>query len=65
VQCVLPLNLFNEKIFLFIWFWYVFVAIVTIGNVILWTWRTLFQRNRVSFVKKYLKLRGRYCKTCH
>jgi len=27
--CVLPLNIINEKIFIFIWFWLVFVAVVT------------------------------------
>jgi hypothetical protein len=27
--CVLPLNIINEKIFIFVWFWLVFVAVVT------------------------------------
>lgn len=27
--CVLPLNIINEKIFVFVWFWLVFVAAVT------------------------------------
>ena len=27
--CVLPQNIINEKIFLFVWFWLVFVAVVT------------------------------------
>jgi hypothetical protein len=30
VQCVLPVNLFNEKIYLYIWFWLVFVASVSV-----------------------------------
>jgi len=27
--CVLPLNIFNEKIFIFLWFWYIIVAVVS------------------------------------
>lgn len=27
--CVLPLNIINEKLFIFIWFWLIFVAVVT------------------------------------
>lgn len=37
VQCVLPINLFNEKIFLIIWFWLVFVAVATFVNLLHWT----------------------------
>ena len=37
VQCVLPINLFNEKIFLLIWFWLVFVAVATFVNLLRWT----------------------------
>ena len=56
VQCVLPINLFNEKIFTFLWFWFVLVAIVTCMSFLIWFYRVFFRRNRVTIVKKYLKI---------
>jgi hypothetical protein len=59
VQCVLPINLYNEKIFIFLWFWFVYVAVCTSGNFLFWIWRLLFLSNRVSYIKKYMKLLGK------
>lgn len=56
VQCVLPINMFNEKIFIFLWFWFVFVAVCTCGNFLFWIWRALFLSSRVGYIKKYMKL---------
>ncbi|KAL8584973.1 hypothetical protein ACOMHN_043609 [Nucella lapillus] len=56
VQCVLPINLFNEKIFIFIWFWLVLVAFFTCLNLMAWFYRVLFKRNRATYIKKYLKI---------
>jgi len=58
VQCVLPINLLNEKVYLFIWFWLAFVSISTIMSFIAWLW-TLFRRNRRDFIRKYLKSMGK------
>ncbi|XP_036354405.1 innexin unc-9 isoform X1 [Octopus sinensis] len=55
VQCVLPVNLFNEKIFIFLWFWLVFISIVTCGNLLLWIYRTIFRQSHVNYIAKYLK----------
>lgn len=56
VQCVLPLNLFNEKIFVFLWFWLFLLAFLTFFNLAVWIYHTLLHANRSRFVKKHLKL---------
>ena len=55
VQCVLTINLFNEKIFLFLWFWFVFVATVTFFNLCKWLVRSLYWRGQVNYVRKQLR----------
>lgn len=58
LQCVLPINLFNEKIFIFLWFWIAFVTCISIVNLFSW-WRLVFmKRNLPKFVMKYLKVSG-------
>ncbi|KAI0242113.1 Innexin unc-7 [Lamellibrachia satsuma] len=39
VQCVLPINLFNEKIFIFVWFWLVFMASMVVCSTLAWLYR--------------------------
>lgn len=58
VQCALPINLFNEKIFIFIWFWLIYVALASMYGLLVWLWYSL-PLNRVNFLKKYLKLMDR------
>lgn len=42
VQCVLPANYFNEYVYMFIWVWCLFVAIVTSLSLVIWLLKTLF-----------------------
>ncbi|KAK7035321.1 Structural component of the gap junction [Halocaridina rubra] len=50
--CVLPLNILNQKIFVFLWFWFVIVAILsTIG--------LLYRAATLSPNFRYMLLRGR------
>jgi innexin len=39
VQCVLPINLFNQQIFTFIWFWYAIILLVNIYSLFVWLYR--------------------------
>lgn len=60
VQCVLPINLFNEKIYICLWFWFIFVALVTFLSLIRWIWTVGFRYSRTGYVKKHLKIMGRF-----
>merc|ERR1711894_256957 len=44
VQCVLGVNLYNEKIFLFVWFWLYFMLVMNIVSVFNWV-STLYAGN--------------------
>ncbi len=59
VQCVLPINLFNEKIYLFIWFWMVFVAVMTCLSLLSWVMRLAFRSDRHRYIRKHLRLLDR------
>ena len=59
VQCVLSINIFNEKIYAFLWFWLVLIAMFSCVSVCKWAWDIAF-RTRVHFIKHYLKLSPDY-----
>lgn len=56
VQCVLPINLFNEKIYIFLWFWFVFVAAATCFSFLRWLWVIGFRYSRIRYIRKHLKV---------
>lgn len=56
VQCVLPINLFNEKIFAVVWFWLFLVSVLTFFNFGSWIFYIIFRHNRQTFVRKYLRV---------
>ncbi|CAH1798820.1 unnamed protein product [Owenia fusiformis] len=59
VQCVLPINLFNEKIYIIIWFWLVILAGITIFSLLRWFYTMCFS-SRSKYIKEYLRLVGDY-----
>ncbi len=53
VPCVLILNLFNEQMFTFLYFWYVIVMLLNIFDFFLWLHAGTLQ-NRFNFIRKRL-----------
>ena len=60
VQCVLPINLFNEKIFLFLWFWLLVLCILSFISLCTSSYTMIFPLKRMTYIKKCLKLRHVY-----
>jgi len=59
VQCVLPINLYNEKIYMFLWFWMIAVALASVVSFILWLFRAILLQDRLKFVSNHLSLGSR------
>lgn len=54
VQCVLMINMFNEKIFLFLWFWYFLLGFSTFASLLYWVAISISPGRQLNFVGKYL-----------
>lgn len=52
-QCSLAANVFNEKVFIFLWFWLFFVAILNCISVLKWIF---LLKNRKRILSNYLNL---------
>lgn len=49
------INMFNEKIFLFLWFWFFLVSVITLFSMAHWIIISLLPGQREKFIRKYLK----------
>jgi hypothetical protein len=55
VQCVLPINLFNQQIFTFLWFWYLLLLIINTSALFIWIYRFV-PRNQYNYAIRRVKL---------
>ncbi|XP_067933116.1 innexin unc-9-like [Watersipora subatra] len=58
VECALPINLFNEKIFFFLWCWLLILTVLNLFSLIFWI-SSMFSLSRTSYIKKYLLISER------
>nr|CDS17261.1 innexin unc 9 [Echinococcus granulosus] len=58
-QCVLPINMLNEKIYIFLYFFLAGVLLFTVVSIPLWVFRISKYRQR-HFVKRFLKMADVY-----
>lgn len=55
--CALPVNMFNEKIYIFLFFWVTIVMICTTISLFVWIIRMCTQHRRRAIIQKYLRLK--------
>nr|CDS33939.1 innexin unc 9 [Hymenolepis microstoma] len=55
-QCALPINMLNEKIYIFLWFWIVFLIIVTATSLTFWLLRMLSPFRRYRYIARFLRV---------
>ena len=59
IQCTLPINLFNEKIFIFLWFWLVLVSFLSAYSLLVWGCNLFVTSSKIAFVKRYILISDR------
>lgn len=55
VQCVLMINMFNEKIFIFLWFWLLFIASMSIASLCYWALTSFTNQTGRKMVRNYIE----------
>ncbi|CAD5210591.1 unnamed protein product [Bursaphelenchus xylophilus] len=55
IQCVLMLNMFNEKIFLFLYWWLVFVFFLSLHDTAQWQLLLRWPNHRTQYVKRFIR----------
>ncbi|KAL5970093.1 Innexin unc-9 [Taenia solium] len=59
-QCTMPVNMLSEKVYIFLWFWFVGVATLQAISIITWTMRLSLRKRRVKALIHYLKIAEAY-----
>uniref|UniRef100_A0A0X3PRR2 Innexin n=1 Tax=Schistocephalus solidus TaxID=70667 RepID=A0A0X3PRR2_SCHSO len=55
-QCALPVNMLNEKIYIFLWWWILAAIIITLISFVLWLIRLCSRSREANYIAKYIDL---------
>ncbi|EUB63810.1 Innexin unc-7 [Echinococcus granulosus] len=55
-QCTLPINMLNEKIYIFLWFWVLFLLITSLLSLLLWIIRATSPFRRYRYIARFLRV---------
>jgi hypothetical protein len=56
VQCVLRINLFNEVIYIFMWFWLCILAFFSAIDYVTWAFRIFIPVDKLRFIERHLDI---------
>lgn len=56
VQCVLVINIFTEKIYVILWFWFVILGLLTLYDLIKFLINNYWPYRRASYISKHVKV---------
>ena len=59
VQCVLTINLFTEKIYVILWFWFVILSALTLVDLVSFVANNCIAAKRCAYVKKHVRIFSR------
>ncbi|CDS37193.1 Innexin unc 7 [Echinococcus multilocularis] len=54
IQCVLRINIFNEKIYIFLWFWFFLISVLNLLSFLRWSYKLLLSSARVLFIRNLI-----------
>ncbi|KAF5406445.1 Innexin, partial [Paragonimus heterotremus] len=65
LQCVLPINMFLEKIYIFLWLWFFLVGLITLVSIIVWISRIGTRHCRFAWIRHQLITIRQYNRSVH